>query len=62
MLDKKLLSILVCPVCKGELKYDRSADELLCLGDRLAYPVKDGVPVMLSNEARTISSEERDKY
>lgn len=62
MLDQKLLSILVCPLCKGELRYDKSASELICLADALAYPIKDEVPVMLSEEARELSLEERDKY
>lgn len=60
MLDKKLLSILVCPICKGELKYQRDAQELICLGDGLAYPIRDDVPVMLTKEARELSLEERD--
>ena len=62
MLDKKLLSILVCPLCKGNLIYNKSSQELICLGDALAYPIKDDVPVMLSNKARQISLEEREKY
>ena len=62
MLDKKLLSILVCPLCKGNLIYNKSSKELICLGDALAYPIKDDVPVMLSNKARQISLEEREKY
>ncbi|NQV69921.1 MAG: Trm112 family protein [Pseudohongiella sp.] len=62
MLDQKLLTILACPVCKGELRYDKSAKELICLLDALAFPVKDDVPVMLSNEARSLSLEEREKY
>ena len=62
MLDKKLLSILVCPLCKGNLIYNNSSQELICLGDALAYPIKDDVPVMLSNKARQISLEEREKY
>jgi len=61
MLDQKLLSILVCPVCKGELSYQREAQELICLADGLAYPIRDDVPVMLSKEARELSLEERDK-
>jgi uncharacterized protein YbaR (Trm112 family) len=60
MLDTKLLSILVCPVCKGELRYEREAQELICLADGLAYPIRDDVPVMLSNQARELSLEERD--
>lgn len=62
MLDQKLLTILACPVCKGELHYDKTAKELICLVDSLAFPVKDDVPVMLSNEARVLSLEEREKY
>lgn len=62
MLDKKLLSILVCPLCKGELRYEKDARELICLSDKLAFPIRDGVPVMLVDEAREISSEEREKY
>ena len=58
MLDKKLLKILACPICKGELHYDRSAQELICAADRLAFPVRDGVPVMLTAEARAMSSDE----
>ncbi len=52
--DKKLLAILVCPLCKGHLDYDREAEELICPADRLAYPVKDEIPVMLESEARRI--------
>lgn len=62
MLDQKLLTILACPVCKGELHYDKTAKELICLVDSLAFPIKDDVPVMLSNEARVLSMEEREKY
>ncbi|MFK7864025.1 MAG: Trm112 family protein [Pseudohongiellaceae bacterium] len=60
MLDKKLLGILVCPICKGELHYDKTNEELVCKADSLAFPIKDGVPVMLSNEAREISLAERE--
>lgn len=62
MLDKKLLSILACPVCKGDLHYDKIKKELVCLPDRLAYPIRDDVPVMLIDEARSISSDEREQY
>lgn len=55
--DRKLLAILICPVCKGKLQYDREADELLCKADRLAFPVKDGIPYMLEEEARRLSPE-----
>ncbi len=58
MLDEKLLDILACPVCKGKLVYAREANELICRFDRLAYPIRDGIPVMLEEEARTVSSDE----
>ncbi|MCH7743662.1 MAG: Trm112 family protein [Proteobacteria bacterium] len=58
-LDKKLLSILVCPLCKGNLEYDRKADELICKADRLAYPIRDDIPVMLESEARSLSTDEK---
>ncbi|MCB1669888.1 MAG: Trm112 family protein [Gammaproteobacteria bacterium] len=61
-LDHKLLAILVCPICKGELIYNREAKELVCRADRLAFPVKDDIPVMLSDEARPLSEEERERY
>jgi uncharacterized protein YbaR (Trm112 family) len=56
--DKKLLDILVCPLCKGSLYYDKGADELICRGDRLAYPVRDDIPVMLEDEARALAVDE----
>ena len=58
MIDKKLLAILVCPVSKGKLEYRREQQELLCRLSRLAYPIRDGIPVMLENEARKLSAEE----
>ena len=58
MLDKKLLEILACPICKGELHYDKNAKELVCSVDKLAFPIRDGVPVMLTAEARAMSSDE----
>ena len=58
MLDKKLLEILACPICKGELHYDKNAKELICAVDKLAFPIRDGVPVMLTAEARAMSSDE----
>ena len=51
IVDKKLLDILVCPICKGPLFYKKSANELICKGDRLAYPIRDGIPVMLIDES-----------
>jgi uncharacterized protein YbaR (Trm112 family) len=56
--DPKLLEILVCPLCKGKLVYRKEAGELVCRPDRLAYPVKDGIPVMLEEEARKLPPEE----
>ena len=58
-MDKKLLDILVCPICKGKLLLKKK--ELICVFDRLAYPIQDGIPVMLESLARTISLEEKDK-
>lgn len=58
-MDKQLLSMLVCPLCKGKLKLDKDAQELLCTFDGLAFPVRDGVPVMLEGEARRMSEEEK---
>ena len=57
-MDKKLLDILVCPLCKGKLVYDKKAQELICKADRLAYPVRDGIPVMLEEEARQLPADE----
>ena len=57
-MDKKLLDILVCPVCKGPLVYLKDAQELICKVDRLAYPIRDDIPVMLEDEARTLAAEE----
>jgi hypothetical protein len=61
-MDKKLLEILVCPVTKGPLIHDPDRDELISLSARLAYPVRDGIPVMLEGEARTLSAEEVEHY
>lgn len=57
-MDAKLLEILVCPLCKGPLLWRKEAAELICRGDRLAFPVKDAIPVMLEEEARTLRPEE----
>ncbi|CAI8757327.1 Trm112 family protein [Methylocaldum szegediense] len=59
-MDRKLLEILVCPVCKGELRFKKEQQELICKADRLAYPIRDDIPVMLEDEARRISLEEYD--
>lgn len=58
-MDKRLLDILVCPLCKGPLRLQK--EELICRFDRLAYPIRGGIPVMLEQEARTISLEEKEK-
>ena len=60
-MDKKLLDILVCPICKGALIYDKKKSELICKIDRLAYPIRDGIPVMLEDEARVMVEEELSK-
>jgi uncharacterized protein len=57
-MDTKLLELLVCPVTKGPLEYDREKQELVSRSARLAYPVRDGLPVMLETEARTLTDEE----
>ena len=54
-MDPKLLEILVCPICKGPLLWRKEALELVCKGDRLAFPVRDDIPVMLEEEARTLA-------
>jgi len=59
MIDKKLLSILVCPVTKAPLEYDSDKDELICKASGLAYPVRDGIPVMLESEARQLTADEK---
>lgn len=57
-MDPKLLEILVCPVCKGPLEHRRTEGELVCRPCRLAYAVRDGIPVMLADEARELSAED----
>jgi len=57
-MDARLLEILACPVCKGTLKYQRDARVLVCRLDRLAYPVRDDVPVMLEEEARQLAADD----
>ncbi|HGX93375.1 MAG TPA: Trm112 family protein [Candidatus Tenderia sp.] len=60
-MDKKLLDILVCPICKGPLVYLKQQQELVCKADRLAYPIRDDIPVMLEDEARQLSADEEIK-
>ncbi len=57
-MDKKLLEILVCPICKGPLYYDKPGSELICRADRLAFPIQDDIPVMLEDEARRLADGE----
>ncbi len=54
--DNKLLAILVCPLCKGDLDYDREGEELVCNACHLAFPVKDDIPIMLESEARKVDT------
>jgi hypothetical protein len=60
-MDPKLLELLVCPVTKGHLDYDRSRQELVSRSARLAYPVRDGIPILLEEEARTLTDEELER-
>ncbi len=57
-MDSRLLEILACPVCKGPVKYQRDAQVLVCRLDRLAYPVRDDVPIMLEEEARQLTADD----
>lgn len=57
-MDKKLLEILVCPLCKGPLYYAKAASELICRADRLAFPILDDIPVMLEEDARELAADE----
>jgi uncharacterized protein YbaR (Trm112 family) len=57
-MDPKLLEILVCPLCKGPILWRKDASELICKADRLAFPVKDDIPVMLEEEARELGPDE----
>ena len=57
-MDAKLLDILACPLCKGPLKYARSEQLLVCRAERLAYPIRDDIPVLLEEEARSLSSDD----
>lgn len=54
VMESRLLDILVCPLCKGRLEHDRQQAELVCRADRLAFPIRDGIPVMLESEARVL--------
>ena len=61
-MDKKLLDILVCPVTKAPLVYDNQKMELISVAARLAYPIRDGIPILLENEARPLNDDEVDHY
>jgi uncharacterized protein YbaR (Trm112 family) len=56
--DKKLLAILVCPICKGELTYEKENEELVCRAEKLAFPIQDDIPIMLESEARRLEADE----
>lgn len=57
-MESRLLEIIACPVCNGKLHFNQNKDELICRPDGLAFPVRDGIPVLLENEARTLTSDE----
>jgi uncharacterized protein YbaR (Trm112 family) len=61
-MDKKLLNLLVCPVTKGSLQYDKANQELIATSSGLAYPIRDEIPVMLESEARELSSDEKELW
>ncbi len=61
-MDAKLLDLLVCPLCKGPLLYDKSAQELISVESGLAYPIRDGIPVMLEDDARRLTPEETEGW
>ena len=58
MINSKLLDILVCPICKSKLIFNKTTNELICKFDRLAYPIKDDIPIMLENQARQIEDQD----
>ncbi|TCT04511.1 Trm112 family protein [Paralcaligenes ureilyticus] len=55
-MESRLLEILVCPLCKGPLRLEREQQELICSADKLAFPIRDGIPVMLEGEARDLNA------
>ncbi|PLA73598.1 tetraacyldisaccharide 4'-kinase [Hydrogenovibrio sp. SC-1] len=61
-MDPKLLDILVCPVTKTTLQFDKTKQELISTAANLAYPVRDGIPIMLEDEARALTAEEKEQY
>lgn len=60
--DNKLLEVIACPVSKGKLILNKEKTELLCLAEKLAYPIEDGIPVLIADKARVLSSDEVDSY
>ncbi|MDD7805408.1 MAG: Trm112 family protein [Endozoicomonas sp. (ex Botrylloides leachii)] len=58
-MDKRLFEVLACPLCKGDVKYDKKKAELICRPCGLAYPVRDDIPMMLEDSARTLTTDER---
>jgi uncharacterized protein YbaR (Trm112 family) len=58
MMDKQILDVLACPICKGKLVYDKENNELICRFDKLAFPIREDIPVMLVDEARRLTQEE----
>ncbi len=59
--DTQLLDVLACPLCKGKLHFNKADQELICRADRLAFPIREHIPVMLEDEARTLSQEDLEK-
>ncbi|QDZ26975.1 Trm112 family protein [Noviherbaspirillum sp. UKPF54] len=55
-MDARLLDILVCPICKGPLEYNKNAQELICKPDKLAFPIRDGIPIMWADQARDLNA------
>jgi uncharacterized protein YbaR (Trm112 family) len=60
-MDARLLDVLVCPLCKGPLVHDKNAQELICQADRLAFPIRDGIPIMWADQARVLDVTEEVK-
>ena len=57
-MDRKLLDILACPICKGKLQYDKTKQQLICKFDKIAFPIEDGIPIMLEEKAKKIHHED----
>jgi len=60
-MDKKTLNVLVCPKCQSKLEYNKKANEIICANDKLAFPINDGIPVMLVEEARSLDDSQTEK-